>query len=50
MPDYAAAFANGGLDPVNHFYPAKIGEVLDIVLQNYAGPSVSGIGLSTLST
>jgi hypothetical protein len=40
-PDYAAALANGGLDPVNHFYPAKLGEVLDVVVQNYAGPTAS---------
>lgn len=38
-PDYAAALANGGLDPINHFYPARLGEVLDIVIQNVAGPS-----------
>lgn len=41
MPNYTAALANGGQDPVNHIYPAKLGEVLDVVVQNKAGPTVS---------
>lgn len=34
MPDYAAALANQGWDPRTKSYPAKVGEVLEIVFQN----------------
>ena len=33
-PSYSAALKNGGLDPSTNTFPAKIGEVLEIVLQN----------------
>lgn len=34
MPNYDAAMANGGLDPHTLAWPAKIGEVLEIILEN----------------
>ncbi|KAI3391655.1 hypothetical protein diail_6993 [Diaporthe ilicicola] len=34
VPDYEAAVANGGWDPKNKAYAAKVGEVLEIVFQN----------------
>jgi len=39
VPDYAAALSNGGFDPHSHIYPAKKGEILDIAIQNRAGPT-----------
>jgi L-ascorbate oxidase len=36
FPDYNRAIANGGIDPVARAFPAKIGEVLEIVIQNTA--------------
>ncbi|OQV19063.1 L-ascorbate oxidase [Hypsibius exemplaris] len=36
-PDYEAALLNGGLDPKTKTFPAKIGEVLEIVWQNLVG-------------
>ena len=33
------ALANGGYDPASNSYPAKLDEVLDIVIQNRAGPT-----------
>ena len=35
-PDYDRAIANGGVDPVLDAWPAKVGEVLEIVFQNEA--------------
>ena len=37
FPDCKAALANGGLDPKTGTFPAKIGEVLEIVWQNVVG-------------
>lgn len=34
VPDYEAALANHGWDPRTKSYPAKVGEVLEIVFQN----------------
>ncbi|KAL6366290.1 hypothetical protein LRP88_00038 [Fusarium phalaenopsidis] len=34
MPDYDAALINHGWDPKTRAFPAKVGEVLEIVLQN----------------
>ena len=34
FPSYARALANGGLDNVTRAFPANIGEVLEIVIQN----------------
>jgi L-ascorbate oxidase len=34
VPDYAAAQANGGWDPKNLAFPAKVGEVVDIVWES----------------
>lgn len=48
MPSYSAALNNGGLDPSTNTFPAKIGEVLEIVLQNigaYAVDNETGGGL-----
>jgi L-ascorbate oxidase len=39
IPDYNAAIANNGWDPKTKAYPAKIGEVLEIIIQNDGGPS-----------
>lgn len=33
LPNYEAAIANGGLDPHTQTYPARIGEVVEVVLQ-----------------
>ena len=38
-PDYAAALANGGWDPATLAWPARVGEVLDIVWMSNSGPS-----------
>ncbi|RYP35501.1 hypothetical protein DL767_003755 [Monosporascus sp. MG133] len=38
-PDYSAAMANGGWDPVTRAWPALVGEVLDIVWLSNSGPS-----------
>lgn len=35
-PDYERAMANGGVDPLLDAWPAKVGEVLEIVWQNEA--------------
>lgn len=43
IPDYTAALANGGWDPRTLTWPAKIGEVLEIILEN-TGSSVNGNG------
>lgn len=34
MPSYEAALANSGWDPMNQIFPAKIGEVIDIIWEN----------------
>jgi len=34
LPNYAAAVANGGMDNRTRAFPAKLGEVLEIVIQN----------------
>lgn len=34
MPSYKAALANSGWDPMNQIFPAKIGEVIDIIREN----------------
>ncbi|KAH7324905.1 Cupredoxin [Stachybotrys elegans] len=38
-PDYDAAIANGGWDPQTRAWPARIGEVLDIVWLSNSGPT-----------
>ncbi|KAH9905689.1 L-ascorbate oxidase [Xylariomycetidae sp. FL2044] len=38
-PDYDAAVANGGWDPKTNAFPAKVGEVLDIVWESNSGPT-----------
>ncbi|KAI9838737.1 MAG: hypothetical protein M1838_004537 [Thelocarpon superellum] len=42
LPDYDAAVANGGYDPKTGAYAAKLGEVIDIVLQNTGSQAVPG--------
>ncbi|ORX33571.1 multi-copper oxidase laccase-like protein [Kockovaella imperatae] len=39
MPNYSIALQHGGYDPLSNTYPAKLGEVLDIVIENHAGPT-----------
>ncbi|KAF2236990.1 multicopper oxidase [Viridothelium virens] len=39
IPNYNASVANYGWDPVSKAWPAKIGEVLEIIIVNDAGPS-----------
>jgi L-ascorbate oxidase len=39
VPNYAAALSNYGWDPETKAYPAKLGEVIDIVWENNNGPS-----------
>ncbi|KAF9696447.1 hypothetical protein EKO04_005710 [Ascochyta lentis] len=41
MPNYTAALANGGWDPVTRAWPAKLGEVIEIILYN-TGSLVNG--------
>ena len=49
LPSYSSALANGGFDPYTMTFPAKIGEVIDIFLQNIGShsddPKTSGGGL-----
>ena len=40
MPSYSAAVQNGGLDPSTNTFPAKVGEVLEIVLQNIGARAI----------
>lgn len=37
-PNYSLALEHGGFDPLSKAFPAKVGEVLDIVWQNNGGP------------
>ena len=39
IPDYNYSVANGGWDPKTKAFPAKIGEVLEIIIQNDGGPT-----------
>ncbi|KHN98325.1 uncharacterized protein MAM_04086 [Metarhizium album ARSEF 1941] len=50
LPDYEAAVANGGIDPNMGTYPAKIGEVLEIVLQQFGGKSEEAQNRGLLDT
>ncbi|KAI8937522.1 hypothetical protein NX059_005240 [Plenodomus lindquistii] len=43
MPNYTAAMANGGWDPYTLTWPAKLGEVIEIILEN-TGSLVNGNG------
>ena len=42
IPSYSAALKNGGVDPATNTFPAKIGEVLEIVLQNIGAQTYDG--------
>jgi len=42
MPSYSAALKHDGVDPVTSTFPAKIGEVLEIVLQNVGADAYDG--------
>ncbi|KAK7743086.1 hypothetical protein SLS62_010719 [Diatrype stigma] len=42
LPDYDAAVANGGVDPRTQTFPARIGEVLEVVIQNLGADSRTG--------
>ncbi|KAI1307454.1 Cupredoxin [Xylaria venustula] len=50
IPNYQAAVANGGLDPKTKTYPAKLGEVLEIVLQNVGTHTYDGSAGGGLDT
>jgi L-ascorbate oxidase len=43
LPDYAVAVANGGMDDRVRAFPAKIGEVLEIVIQNTGAAANGGL-------
>ena len=45
MPNYTAALANGGWDPHTLTFPAKLGEVLEIVLENTGSQVNNGGGM-----
>jgi L-ascorbate oxidase len=44
LPDYATAIANGGMDNRTRAFPAKLGEVLEIVIQN-SGATNGGLDI-----
>ena len=50
IPNYLMAVANGGLDPRTKSYPAKLGEVLEIVLQNVGTRTYDGSAGGGLDT
>ncbi|KAK5635758.1 hypothetical protein RRF57_011470 [Xylaria bambusicola] len=50
IPNYLMAIANGGLDPRTKSYPAKLGEVLEIVLQNIGTRTYDGSAGGGLDT
>ncbi|KAI1121219.1 Cupredoxin [Nemania abortiva] len=50
LPNYEAAVANGGLDSSTGSYPAKLGEVLEIVLQNVGSHTYDGSAGGGLDT
>jgi L-ascorbate oxidase len=43
MPNYETALANGGRDPDFNVYPAKVGEVIDIILINEPNGNAGGL-------
>ncbi|KJZ74145.1 hypothetical protein HIM_06376 [Hirsutella minnesotensis 3608] len=44
LPDYEAAVANGGLDPRTKTYPARVGEVVEIVMQHLSSDKINNDG------
>lgn len=50
LPDYDAAVANGGLDRATGAYPARLGEVLEIVIQNVGARTYDGSAGGGLDT
>ncbi|KAI0534387.1 Cupredoxin [Xylaria digitata] len=50
LPNYNAAVMNDGLDPKTKTYPAKLGEVLEIVLQNVGTRTYDGSAGGGLDT
>ncbi|KFG82524.1 putative laccase [Metarhizium anisopliae] len=48
LPDYNASLRNGGLDPSTRTYPAKIGEVIEIVFQNLGSVDYNGTSNGSL--
>ncbi|KAF2789208.1 multicopper oxidase [Melanomma pulvis-pyrius CBS 109.77] len=50
LPKYDAAIANGGVDPTTQTFPAKLGEVLEIVLQNIGSISKTNVTPGLLET
>ena len=45
FPSLARALANEGIDPQTRAFPAEIGEVIDIVLQNTGGDNSGGVDI-----
>ncbi|KAJ3494714.1 hypothetical protein NLG97_g3909 [Lecanicillium saksenae] len=45
LPDYDAAVRNGGLDPRTKTYPARVGEVIEIVMQQYGSDRIDHLGV-----
>lgn len=50
LPDYKTAVAHGGLDPKTNTFPAKMGEVVDIVFQQYGEHTYDGSSGGGLDT
>ncbi|RWA06348.1 hypothetical protein EKO27_g8748 [Xylaria grammica] len=50
LPNYSAAVMSDGLDPKTKTYPAKLGEVLEIVLQNIGARTYDGSAGGGLDT
>lgn len=48
LPNYNASLLNGGLDPSTRTYPAKIGEVIEIVFQNLGSVDYNGTSNGSL--
>lgn len=44
LPNYTAALANGGLDPTTRTFPARIGEVIELVIQQNGSAENDGKG------
>lgn len=42
IPSYSAAIKHGGVDPATNAFPARIGEVLEIVFQNIGAQTLDG--------
>jgi L-ascorbate oxidase len=50
FPDYSAALANGGLDPATKTYPTRLGEVIEIVIQQLGSSADDGSAPGSLDS